>query len=526
MSSRTRLGVYAGLASRLRGYLAETVSLQESRAILRAGVCDREERFLRIARNLIYDRIASPYRSLLQSVGCEYGDLEQMVRSDGLEASLCRLVKLGVYLTSDEFRGRKAVVRGSLSLTLSHSQFDNPNLAGIRTASGGSGGKAMATTMSVDRLHYLAQCCITMLAAHGVESAPVVLWMPALPSAAGMAMLLYTTKAGSPPVIWYSPVSNRTVRPAFSKRLATLYVVNLAHMLGTPLPRPHYLPPECATEVATTIRQILATRGKCVVFSTPSNAVRACHSGFDLNGTTFVVSGEPLSSAKNREIQNAGARCINLYASAECGVVGFGCAGDREHCDDIHVLLDTQAVVTRRMQASYDGSSVDALLFSTLYPYASKVLLNVEAGDFGLLETRTCGCDFESLGMVLHLHSIQSYDKLTGEGVTFVGADIVRIVEELLPARFGGRSTDYQVIEEEDAGGLTHLTVLVAPSVGPVDNSAVVSCVLDELGRGGDTRRMMAQIWARMNTLRVRREHPRVTEGGKLLPLHLKAASH
>lgn len=521
MSLRGQVRAYTRLAWGLRSFLKHPVTLAESRVRLRDGVQRREASFLRIAREFVYGSESSPYRGLLHAAGCEYGDLEKMVEKEGLDGTLRSLHANGVYVTSDEFKGRKEAVRGSVRLTFQEQQFKNPHLPGIQTASSGSRGAPTVTTMNLGRLHYLAHCCAVMLDAHHVAGLPIVLWMPALPSSAGMAMLLYTTKVGSPPRYWFSPVSDHDIRPAMTKRLATCYIVHVGRILGTPIPRPRYVAPDHAGDVARSIAHVAEMSGGCVVFSTPSNAVRACHQGIDLSGATFVVSGEPLSEAKNREIRACGARAINLYASTESGVVGFGCAGERAACDDIHVLLDSQAVIQHRTATAFMDQEVDSLLFTTLSPVAARVLLNVEIGDCGIFETRSCGCAFEELGMNRHLHTIHSFDKLTGEGVTFVGTEFVRMIEEVLPGRFGGRSTDYQIIEEEDSQGRTRLAVVIDPSVGTVDEAAVIDAILRELAAGGDTRRMMAETWARADALQVRRERPRVTVGGKLLPLHV-----
>jgi hypothetical protein len=212
---------------------------------------------------------------------------------------------------------------------------------------------------------------------------------------------------------------------------------------------------------------------------------------------------------------------VNLYASAEVGTIGYGCAGAKSACDDIHVLDGSQAVIQYDRSTPFGGGPVQSLLFSTVHEWAAKILLNVESGDYGVLETRECGCEFEALGLKRHLHTIRSFDKLTGEGMTFVGTDLVRIIEEVLPQRFGGASTDYQMVEMEEANGRTRLDVLVNPDVGSVDEEDVVRVVLLELSRGSDTNRMMSEVWRERNLLRVRREKPHLSAGGKLLSLHV-----
>ena len=79
-------------------------------------------------------------------------------------------------------------------------------------------------------------------------------------------------------------------------------------------------------------------------------------------------------------------------------------------------------------------------------------MINVESDDYGVLVKRDCGCPFGSLGFDQHLHGIRSYDKLTSEGMTFLGGELITLVEEILPARFGGHPTDYQFVEEEEGG--------------------------------------------------------------------------
>src|SRR5207244_10868103 len=108
------------------------------------------------------------------------------------------------------------------------------------------------------------------------------------------------------------------------------------------------------------------------------------------------------------------------------------------------------------------------------------LMLTVESGDYGLLEHRPCGCPFGRLGFNLHLRQIRSYEKLTSEGVTFLGTELIRLVEEVLPARFGGSATDYQLVEEEESG-LPRVSIVIDPRLGEVNHVAVVSAVRETL---------------------------------------------
>jgi hypothetical protein len=230
----------------------------------------------------------------------------------------------------------------------------------------------------------------------------------------------------------------------------------------------------------------------------------------------FRLGGEPFTEARERVLAVAGCRAIVNYAMSETGRIANAC-GTPEHRDDVHVLLDKLAVV-RRPKRLPGGQEVGVLHYTTLLPSAPKVLLNIESDDYAEVEERDCGCPLGTLGLRLHLHTIRSATKLNSEGMTFAGADVLRIVEEVLPGRFGGAPGHWQLAEEEQ-DGMTRVVVLASPEVGPVDEGAVVEAVLEELGRGPGNRRLQARMWREGGTVVVRREEPAVTQTGKVLPL-------
>jgi hypothetical protein len=517
---------YGRFAYGMRRYLREPVTADQGREMLRNRLRDRRSNFLRLVKRAVYDNDWSPYLSLLRLAGCEYGDLERMVQSDGIEPALQRLFHAGVYLTVEEFKGKTEVTRGSTSLRFEPEQFNNPFLArSISTSSGGSRSSGTRTTVNLARSRDNALSYAAVFSAHGLTGKPTLMWMEILPSAAGLAALLQLSKLRVTPVRWFSPVHRRAIKPSLSKRVATLYVVYAGRLFGSPMPAPEYVSGEDTQVVADCLNGVLRSGRGCVVFASPSSAARLCHlarlKGYDLSGVTFRVHGEPLTPAKMQEMRSVSAEALNLYAFTEGGVVGHGCAGVKRACDDVHMLTGSVAVIQHRRTTPFGGGEVDALLFSSLLERAPKILLNVESGDYGVLETRECGCELGAIGLTQHLHTIRSFDKLTGEGMTFVGTDMVRIIEEVLPSRFGGSSADYQLLEYEDAQGLTKLGVAISPSVGEVDEQVVTELVLSELARGGDTNRMMAEVWRQGGVLRVRRERPHLTRAGKLLPLHM-----
>jgi hypothetical protein len=118
------------------------------------------------------------------------------------------------------------------------------------------------------------------------------------------------------------------------------------------------------------------------------------------------------------------------------------------------------------------------------------------------------------------LHSIRGVDKLTAAGMTFLDVDLVRVLDELLPARFGGGPTHYQLVEDEEEDGQPILRLLIDPAVGGVDERAVRETVLDAIGAGSAAERLMALQWRAAGLPRVERHAPLAGRTGKILHLH------
>jgi hypothetical protein len=130
---------------------------------------------------------------------------------------------------------------------------------------------------------------------------------------------------------------------------------------------------------------------------------------------------------------------------------------------------------------------------------------------------RRCGCPLEGHGWDRHLDGIRSFEKLTAGGMTFLDVDVAAVLETDLPARFGGGPADYQLLETERADGAPALVLRVHPRVGPLDEGAVRSALLDAIGTGSGAERVMATYWRAAGLPRVERKPPLVSEKGKFL---------
>ena len=109
------VAIGARFAARLPPFLRHPVGQAEARSVLRSRLEQREAALLGLARTL-YAAPEGPYAILLRRAGCEYGDLERLVAQDGAEGALARLFRDGIFLTIDEFKGRRPVVRGSTTI--------------------------------------------------------------------------------------------------------------------------------------------------------------------------------------------------------------------------------------------------------------------------------------------------------------------------------------------------------------------------------------------------------------------------
>jgi hypothetical protein len=518
---------YARFAFGLPSYLRRRITFEQARTILLRRLEQREENFLRLVERGIGGRPGSPYRWLLERAGAEVGDLRAMVRADGLEATLRALRRAGVYVTFEEFKGAEPIVRDGRVLRVGARDFDNPYPGGAyQVETGGTTGAGRRVTVDLHHLADRAPALLLADSAHGVLGLPAALWFEPLPGS-GLNSVLSRIPYGHVPERWFTSLRNEDFRPALRFRAANRATLAIARLTGTPIPRPEPLRLEDAVVLARWAAGARDRAGGAIVRTTVSRALRMClaarDAGLDLGAVVVSGGGEPPTAAKAREIQRSGARLETNYFFAEAGPVGLGCARPTG-VNDQHFLSDHLAVIQHPRRVPAADRTVDAFHFTTLLPSAPKLLLNVESDDYGIVESRSCGCPLGEIGYATHMREIRSFRKLTGEGVTLVGNEMERTLEEILPARFGGTPLDYQIVEEEDDRGFTRVVLLASPHLEIADEREVLNAVLKALSQGSDTARITAALWQSAGSLQLRRAAPRWTARGKLMPLDLGAA--
>ena len=451
---RRRQVVHARFAWGLRGFLRHTITEDDALASLRRRLAERERSFLRLVGKGIFGYPDSPYLPLLEAAGCEMGDIERMVGRSGLEATLRSLRDSGVFVTFEEFKGRTPIVRNGQTVQAGASDFRNPYLSSSYQAeTGGTTGAGARVDIDLDNLSAQSEQLLVAQQAHGVARVPMAIWRSTLPDGSGIANILRSAHCGNVHERWFSPITTRHVRPPLRFRLATCGIVALSRLYGRPIPKPELVTMDQAAIVARWAAATRKARGVCLVRAHVSMALSvalaAREEGLDLTGVTFMSGGEPPTPAKVKAITSTGASWFPVYISSDIGCIGAGCARPADG-NDQHLFKDGLAVIESSRKVPGVDAPLQVFCFTSLLPAAPMLLLNVEGDDCGVIEDRRCGCLLEASGLTEHLRHVRSFSKLTGEGITLVGSDMVRILEEVLPARFGGSPLDYQLLEEED----------------------------------------------------------------------------
>jgi hypothetical protein len=496
------------------------MSLEDARLEFERRLANREANFLGVLRQGVFAHPPSPYLRLLRWADCEYGDVERMVRDRGLETALEALHGAGVFVTFDEFKGREPIVRDGRSFSPSPQDFVNPLVRPYSFGrTGGSTGPSVRVPLSWAGQRDVAVNVMLHQHAHELFDTPQAFWF-STPEISVQSMML-GARFDKAPEAWFLPPLE-TEPP--SRRAFLRYFVLAGRMAGMRVPAPQPISLDQAGIVARWAAQARDRHGTALVQGYMSQMVRvavaASEAGIDLSGVTLTGSGEPTTPGKMQAITATGARFVSEYWSNELGPVAFGCARPIDG-SDLHLQRDRLAMTQRPQAVPGSDLTVDAFCFTSLLPSAAMIMLNTELDDYGVFERRSCGCPMEAYGLTEHVRDVRSYRKLTGEGITLVGGAMEHILEDVLPARFGGSALDYQLVEDEDDNGLTRLRLVVSPRVAIPDERSVVRCVLDAIQKSDRLGEATATLWEQAGTLQVIRQEPTRTSAGKLMPLHV-----
>jgi len=507
---------YARMAGGIRSYV-RTPAAKDPDALVKWQLDHREDVFLDMIRRVVFEDSANPYLEMFRMAGCTYGDLAGVVKSKGLEAALAQIHGEGVYLGNDELKGTTPIVRGGREIKASSRSFRNPLAnATIRGVSSGSRGKPFESYFSPPFYVHAEALNAIVNREFALQDHAHIILRSTLPSLVGLMDCLAGVRQGDRMERWYA------FGAGGHYSTVTSLMVLAARFSGCWIPFPEYLRDNDFSAAAERVSRLCAAGIPCVVRGPASPSVRlaaaAIDRGLDIRGTLFLMSGEALTDAKRAVVESAGGRIFARYGMSEFRVIGHGCRQMTEgNC--VHPYTDSLAVISHRRQAPLSDVDVHSLLFTTLLSSAPNFLINFEPNDHGIVEPASCDCEFSRIGFRWRIRDIFSFSKLSGQGMTLIGTELVRLLEEVLPARIGGRPGDYQLIEREGTAQ-TSIELRVSPRVTGWSPDGIRECFLDEIRRiyGG---LLASRVWRHAEAVRVVMAEPIVTATGKIHPLQL-----
>jgi hypothetical protein len=496
-----------------------TPTAPDARAVVRQGLAERESSFLDFMKRGIFESAANPYRQLFKWADCGYEDVEQSVNSGGLEATLERLRREGVYLAHDEFKGKTPVVRGGNQMKVSPEDFANTLVNGLlKGSSSGSRSRGTISPRSVEHEHHRETQEALYWEEFGAYDRAIAMLMPVLPATMGLRRAMSYLRRGGQVEAWFT-IGGRFADAHY--HALTQFLVMEARVMGLKVPFPRSLPHNDFSPVARWIADRKAQGEPVAIMSNVSSAVRVAAAALelelDVSGAQFFVGAEALTEAKQETIERTGASAHARYGMSEIGLIGMACPQMSGNC--VHLMQDSVAAINHRKRAPLSELEVDSLLFTPLKSWAPLVLVNAEMDDAGIISPAQCNCGIKALGFATQVDRIYSYGKLTGQGTTLVGGDVLNILEKRLPERFGGAPTDYQLVEREGSYQ-TEIELRVHPRLGVTSEDDVRQHFMKELKKiyGGS---MTQRHWGRTEGVRVVFAEPFLVGNRKVLPLHL-----
>ena len=489
----TRLGDLADAARfvrRLPRYYQTPIGRDEALRIVRRRLERREDDFLDLVRRTVFENAGSPYRELFRLAGCEEGDLGRLVGQDGVEGALRALYHQGVYLTVDELKGHRPAVRSGVAVHVDAARFRNP-LAGSHMPGRTSGSRGTARHVPVD-LECLRDRSVNAgltLDARGGGNWVKGVWSM---STGSLGVAIRFSGFGAPTARCFMLVDPATAGLGAHYRWSARLLRAAALLYGLPLPRAEHVPVSDPSPILRWMAEVLrAGRSRT---SGPSSARPSdCAGSRSRWDSTSAAPGSRSRASRSpragwRRFARPGSRPWSTTAAPR---PGSSPAGVSRPTSGRGPLLPGPPRADpgrrgRRRRRPPRRSAPDLVAAPDRAGHLPQRLDGRSRG----AGTAACGCPLDSLGWTTHLHGIRSFEKLTAGGMTFLDSSVMRVLDEVLPARFGGGPTDYQLLEEEGDDGLSRVTLLVHPAIGPLSAmpSRTPSSPPSAAGRGPSAR--------------------------------------
>jgi len=409
-------------------FLRNPLTHEDARVRVERRLRERSSIVERLLQKVADGPDTSPYHILLRASGFRAEDAAPLIRQEGVEGALSVLMRQGVYLTGDEFKGRVPVVRGSLSFHVEPESLLSRN-AVVHGLSESSGSRGARTPVPID-LAFIEDHAVNThltLHAHGGSNWAHAHW--GVPGGTAVTNPLELAKGGTPPERWFTPVdpgeSGLHARYRWGSRALWLG----SRLAGVSMPGPTLAQLDDPSPIVRWMRQVLDEGRTPHVWTFASSAVLACDTarnmGVDIAGARFTAGGEPTTKARRAAVAGAGAVMIPRMGATETDILSYACVEPHEP-DDMHFFHDRHVLIQPGTDETI-GLPPDAMVLTSLLPSAPIVLLNVCMGDQANVVRRACGCPMGVYGWDWHIDHVRSYEKLTAGGMTFLDLDVIHV---------------------------------------------------------------------------------------------------
>jgi hypothetical protein len=358
------------------GRFAKMTPIRDPHATLSETLAHREQNFLSLVRAGIFENPRTPYFHLFRLANCTFADLSDSVRRRGLEVTLENLRQAGVYLSHEEAKGKPVWRHGKEIHNDPVATLNPGSPGGMESVSGGSRSQGTATPSS--NAYRLYRECYEIIAREefGVKERVCGVLMPILPSPGALVAAAGFARLGQPAERWYAVGKSVGANGVYA--LMTRFLVAQARLLGCRVPFPTVLEKDDFLPVARWIAGNRRRGRLAFLRSGVSSATRVCaaamDAGLDISGTVFLTSGEAISPARRRVLDQACVEAYGRYVISEIGTIGIAC----RHLtgNSVHLFADAVAVIEHRRPVPSVDAEVNSLLFTSVHPDASRLYIN------------------------------------------------------------------------------------------------------------------------------------------------------
>lgn len=96
----SELAAFTKFVGGLHRLVRRRMTIPEALSIIEGRLQNREENFLTSLQRAVYGNARSPYRALLKTAGCTFGDVKGLMQKEGLDGTLERLQRLLIVMSS------------------------------------------------------------------------------------------------------------------------------------------------------------------------------------------------------------------------------------------------------------------------------------------------------------------------------------------------------------------------------------------------------------------------------------------